>query len=190
MVFSALQPLFTSIGFLLLYNETTQGELKSLARVDPLTGVANRLALIEAIERLLDAAATDGRPLGVLLIDADHFKSVNDRFGHTGGDNLLRSLTDSIRLSLGQEGILGRLGGEEFVVLSPGTGLDQTRVLGERIRAAVERATLEIAGETLRLTVSIGATVATPGERDVTALLQRADTALYAAKHAGRNQVV
>lgn len=190
MMFSAMQPLFTSIGFLLLYNETMQAELRSLARTDPLTGVNNRLALVEAIGRALDAAAGDGRPLGALMLDVDHFKAVNDRFGHGGGDRVLLSLVERIQRVLGRGDVLGRVGGEEFVVLSPGSGLRRTRALAERIRAEVEGMQLVFDGHALGMTVSVGVTEAAPGERDVTALLQRADAALYAAKHAGRNRVV
>jgi diguanylate cyclase (GGDEF)-like protein len=189
-MFSAMQPLFTSIGFLLLYNETMQAELKSLARIDPLTGVNNRLAVIEAIERALAAASGDGRSLGVLMLDADHFKTVNDRFGHSGGDKVLLSLVAHIQLVLGRDDVLGRIGGEEFVVLSPGSGMRQTRALGERIRVAVESMPLEFDGHALEMTVSVGVTEVAPGEDDVAILLQRADAALYAAKRAGRNRVV
>lgn len=190
MMFSAMQPLFTSVGFLLLYNETMQAELKLLARLDPLTGVNNRRALVEVIERALDAATADGRPLGLVMLDADHFKAVNDRFGHSGGDKLLLSLVDHIQSVLGRHDVLGRIGGEEFVVLSPGSGLSQTRALGERIRAAVESMQLELDGHVLEMTVSVGVTAVAPGEDDVAALLQRADGALYAAKRAGRNRVL
>ena len=190
MMFSAVQPLFTSIGFLLLYNETMQTELKSLARTDPLTGVNNRLALVEAAGRALDAAVGDGRPLGVLMLDVDHFKAVNDRFGHGGGDQVLLSLVERIQRVLGRGDVIGRIGGEEFVVLSPGHGLRHTRVLGERIRAEVEGAQLTLDGRAFGMTVSVGVTEAAPAERDVTALLQRADAALYSAKRAGRNRVV
>ncbi|MEW9571053.1 GGDEF domain-containing protein [Rhodanobacter sp. Si-c] len=190
MMFSAMQPLFTSVGFLLLYNETMQAELRLLARTDPLTGVNNRLALIETIGRLLDAAGSSGRPLGVLMLDVDHFKAVNDRFGHGGGDRVLLSLVERIQRALSHGDVIGRVGGEEFVVLSPGNDLCRTRALGERIRTEVERAQLVFDGHVLGMTVSVGVTEAAPGENDVTALLQRADAALYAAKHAGRNRVV
>lgn len=190
MMFSAMQPLFTSIGFLLLYNETMQAELKSLARIDPLTGVNNRLALVEAIECLLHSARDDGRPFGVLMLDADHFKAVNDRFGHSGGDEVLLSLVAHVQRVLGRHDVLGRIGGEEFVVLSPGGGPGQTLALGERIRAAIRSMRLEFDGETVEMTVSVGVTAALPATDGVATLLQRADAALYAAKRAGRDRVV
>jgi diguanylate cyclase (GGDEF)-like protein len=187
---SGMQPLFLSIGFLLLYSETLQRDLYTLARIDPLTGVKNRLALNEAANQLLAQAGRSGSELGVLMIDADHFKSVNDRFGHGGGDKVLLALVDSIRVTLRGGNVIGRIGGEEFVVLAPDTALDQALVLGERIRSRVEATPLLVDGHLVRLTVSIGATTARPDERDVPALLKRADAALYQAKRAGRNRVM
>jgi diguanylate cyclase (GGDEF)-like protein len=187
---SGMQPLFLSIGFLLLYNETLQRELHLLARVDSLTGVKNRLALTETTTQLLSQASRVGRPLGVLMIDADHFKSVNDRFGHGGGDKVLLALVGSIRATLRTSNVIGRIGGEEFVVLAPDTRLDEALVLAERIRETVECTPLLVDGHLLQLTVSIGVVAAAPGEHDVKGLLQRADAALYAAKRAGRNRVM
>ena len=187
---SGMQPLFLSIGFLLLYNETLQRELYLLARVDSLTGVKNRLALTETATQLLSQGNRAGRSMGVLMIDADHFKSVNDRFGHGGGDKVLLALVGSIRATLRAGNVIGRIGGEEFVVLAPDTSLEQALVLAERIRGTVESTPLLVDGHLLQLTVSIGAAATEPGEDDVAALLQRADAALYAAKHAGRNRVM
>lgn len=187
---SGMQPMFLSIGFLLLYSETLQRELHALARVDSLTGVKNRLALTETATQLLSQAGRAGKPLGVLMIDADHFKSVNDRFGHGGGDKVLLALVGSIRATLRASNVIGRIGGEEFVVLAPDTGLEQALVLAERIRETVETTPLLVDGHLLQLTVSIGAVAAAPGEHDVNGLLQRADAALYAAKRAGRNRVM
>lgn len=187
---SGMQPLFLCIGFLLLYSETLQRELHLLARVDSLTGVRNRLALTETATQMLSQAGRSERPLGVLMIDADHFKSVNDRFGHAGGDKVLLALVGSIRATLRAGNAIGRVGGEEFVVLAPDTGLEQVLVLAERIRRTVESTPLLVDGHLLQLTVSIGAAVAKPGEHDVTGLLRRADAALYAAKRAGRNRVM
>ncbi|MGN6740240.1 GGDEF domain-containing protein [Dyella sp.] len=187
---SGMQPLFASIGFLLLYNEILRRELHDLARIDPLTGVANRRAMGEASDRMLDEARAWRGSVGVLLVDADHFKNVNDRFGHDGGDKVLQSLVACIQSILRADDIVGRVGGEEFLVLSPGVDADGVLALGERIRSTVEREVLQIDGETLRLTVSIGTAVAGPGQWDMPLLRRQADAALYAAKRAGRNQVV
>lgn len=188
-MFSGLQPLFAGIGFLLLYNEILQQELRLLARIDPLTGVSNRLAINEATTLMLAHSTRYRQPLGVLMLDADHFKNVNDRFGHNGGDKVLRSLVFSIRATLRDSDLIGRVGGEEFVVLSPGADLANAMLLAERVRATVEKTPLIIDGQSLTLTVSVGVAVAASNDRDGTALLQRADAALYAAKRAGRNRV-
>nr|WP_255481554.1 GGDEF domain-containing protein [Rhodanobacter sp. ANJX3] len=188
-MFSGLQPLFAGIGFLLLYNEILQQELRLLARIDPLTGVSNRLAINEATTLMLAHSARYRQPLGVLMLDADHFKSVNDRFGHNGGDKVLRSLVFSIRATLRDSDLIGRVGGEEFVVLSPGADLAGAMLLAERVRSTVEKTPLVIDGQSLALTVSVGVAVAAMNDRDGAALLQRADAALYEAKRAGRNRV-
>jgi diguanylate cyclase (GGDEF)-like protein len=189
-LFSGMQPLFASIGFLLLYGEILQRELRALARVDPLTGVNNRRALDERATELLARAARRGRPLGILMLDADHFKSVNDRFGHSGGDTVLVALVANIRATLREDDVIGRIGGEEFVVLAPDTSLDDALSLAERIRVRIEHEPLQVNGGTLYLTASIGTAVALPGERDMASILRRADAALYAAKRSGRNRVM
>ena len=189
-LFTGLQPLFASIGFLLLYSETLQQELHQLARIDSLTGVCNRLAIGEVTVRLLKQAATRRQSLSVLMLDVDHFKSVNDRFGHAGGDKVLRALVASIRAGLREHDVIGRLGGEEFVVLLPQADLEAAQALGERVRRKVESMPLLLDGDTLQLTVSVGVSVAASAERDGAAVLLRADRALYVAKRAGRNRVV
>lgn len=189
-LFAGMQPLFASVAFLLLYSEILQHELHMLARTDPLTGVNNRLALTETAERLLAVADRQRQPLGVLMLDADRFKNINDRFGHGGGDQILQALVSNVRATLRAGDVIGRVGGEEFVVLAPDTQLNDAVVLAERIRHTLECSPLLIDGHALQLTVSIGVAVALPGERDVAAIMQLADTALYAAKRAGRNRVV
>lgn len=189
-LFAGMQPLFASIAFLLVYNEVLQEKLRKLARTDPLTGVSNRLALGETAVKMFAAAARIGQPVGVLMLDADHFKKINDRFGHAGGDRVLRELMKNVTSILRAGDEIGRVGGEEFVVLAPNTSLPGIVVLAERIRAKLAATPLVIDRESLHLTVSIGATVASPGDRDVSGVLNRADMALYAAKRAGRDRVV
>ncbi|HEX7815671.1 GGDEF domain-containing protein [Dyella sp.] len=190
MMLTSMQPTFTSIGFLLMYNEAMQADLKRVARIDPLTGVANRLALAELARGVFDRAARGDEPFAVLMLDADHFKRINDRFGHDGGDKVLLTLVDSIRACLGRKEVIGRVGGEEFVVLSPQTTLKAAQELAERIRVAVEHAQLWIEGEVQSLTVSIGVTLSRAQDSDFETVLRRADQALYAAKRAGRNRVM
>ncbi len=190
LVLSGMQPLFASIGFLLLYSEILQQALYKLARIDALTGVSNRLAIDQSIAQMLAHAQRQHESLGVLMIDADHFKRINDRFGHAGGDKVLQALVTSIRASLREGDVIGRIGGEEFVVLSPGTDLAAAQALGERVRQMVEHTRLPIDGELLQLTVSVGVAVAVAEEKGNAHVLRRADKALYAAKRGGRNRVM
>ena len=185
----SMQPLLASVGFLLLYNEILQRDLYDLARIDPLTGVINRLGLLEASDVLLTKARARRESIGVLLIDADHFKSINDRFGHDDGDRVLLELVASIRRMLRANDLVGRVGGEEFLVLSPSVKEGGLLALAERIRTAVEHTPFHINGQSYALTVSIGAAIASSSEQDMMAARRRADAALYEAKRAGRNWV-
>ncbi len=188
-LFAGMQPLFASVAFLLLYGDVLQQRLHTVARIDPLTGVNNRLALNEAATHLLALAVRTGQPLGVLMLDADHFKKVNDQFGHAGGDQVLQKLVATITASLRASDVIGRVGGEEFVVLAPNTNLGELLVLAERIRGGLSATSLAMGDTTLHLTVSIGAAVAPPMARGVDEVLRQADMALYAAKRAGRDRV-
>lgn len=186
---SGMQSLFYGLGFLLLYNELLQHELHAMARVDSLTGVPNRLALEERYAGMLPAPGTAHAPFCLLLLDVDHFKSVNDRFGHDCGDKALRALTRRVRDVLRGSDMVGRLGGEEFIVLAPDLHWGAGQALAERIRAAVAAEPVLIDGYELPLTVSVGVAEAEPYERDISTTLRRADKALYVAKHGGRNRV-
>lgn len=187
---SGMQPLLYGLGFLLLYNEILQRELYRLARIDTLTGVPNRLALEERFATLLARDSSPHVPFCLMLLDVDHFKSVNDRYGHACGDKALKALVASVGSVLRRHDMIGRLGGEEFIVLSRSVGQIEAEALAERIRAAVEAAPLIVGGHPVQLTVSVGVAVAAPHERDLEEVLRRADEAMYAAKRAGRNRVV
>lgn len=189
MLLSGMQSLFYGLGFLLLYNELLQHELHVMARIDSLTGVPNRLALEERYAGMLAASGGVHAPFCLLLLDVDHFKSVNDRFGHDCGDKALKALTRRVRTVLRSGDMVGRLGGEEFIVLAPDLHWGAGQALAERIRAAVAAAPERIDGYELPLTVSVGVAEAEPYERDLSTTLRRADKALYVAKHAGRNRV-
>lgn len=162
---------------------------------DPLTGLYNRRYLEERLSSELAAAQRHGRALSVLLADVDHFKAVNDRYGHLAGDEALKQLAIALRGAIRREDVLARYGGEEFVVLARETGLSGARALGERLRLAVERSRCRFEGRDLGLTVSVGVMVSlhlaeyVPGrtEREV---VEAADRAMYAAKREGRNRVV
>jgi len=187
---SVMQPLFYGLGFVLLYNELLQRELHVMARTDPLTGVPNRLALEERFAGALAPRGAVPASLCLLLLDVDHFKSVNDRFGHDCGDKALKALMQRIGATLRSGSMIGRLGGEEFIVLVPDAGCTDGEALAERIREAVMELPVIIDGLSLALTVSVGVAQVEPHEREMSSTLRRADKALYLAKHGGRNRVV
>ncbi|MBN8713970.1 MAG: diguanylate cyclase [Xanthomonadales bacterium] len=188
--YSAIEPVLASIGFLLMYNESAQAELKRLARTDPLTGALNRLALDEEAERLFRRSATGtGHTCAALMIDVDHFKVINDRYGHAGGDLALMALATRIDQHRRAGDVLGRAGGEEFLMLLPDTGMNEATLVAEGLRTDIETMHLELDGEPQALTISIGVAVREPTDRKFATLIRRADRALYSAKRAGRNRV-
>lgn len=177
------------------YSDTQRhaAELEVLANHDALTGTANlrhfhRLAGLE-----LGHARRMNRSLALLALDLDHFKRINDQWGHAAGDLALKAFTGTCRAALREPDILGRCGGEEFAIALPNTGLDGALVIAERLRRAVEALAVPLPdAPPLGFTVSIGIAVAGPGQENVTdiaALLATADKALYASKTAGRNRV-
>lgn len=162
--------------------------LRELAATDPLTGVANRRSIERLGEEAVQVAHATSHGLSILILDIDHFKRVNDRYGHLTGDRALARVAGACSTALRQYDQLGRTGGEEFLVLLPKTRMAQARHVAERIRSAVEELTFVDIDPDLRLTVSIGIAELRDGE-DLQALCARADTALYAAKDTGRNRL-
>lgn len=165
-------------------------ELERLAQTDPLTGLANRRHFTTLAEQELSRALRYGGSLSVLMMDLDHFKRVNDTYGHKAGDAVLKRFAELVRAELREVDVVGRVGGEEFAVLLPETDAEHAREVAERLRCSVAAGEAEAGGgRMLRFTVSIG--VASLGEkrRDLDALLTSADRALYRAKSGGRNAV-
>jgi diguanylate cyclase (GGDEF)-like protein len=184
--------LFTiSIAFILLAmaKERTEFRHKTAALVDPLTGVANRRAFLQDGDDLMRQHGSEERSVSVMLFDLDHFKSINDRFGHALGDRVLQIFADTVRLNLRPTDIFGRLGGEEFAACLRNVGVDYTVALADRMRGDFEKAAATISGSTVGATVSIGVVVSHQAPFDLHTLLGRADQALYAAKERGRNRV-
>jgi diguanylate cyclase (GGDEF)-like protein len=162
--------------------------IEQLANRDDLTGLWNRRHMDSLLNSELQRQQRLGGRLCAGLIDLDHFKSVNDRFGHLVGDAVLKSVAQAMKAQLRSPDQLGRFGGEEFVVLLPGTSLADARICAERLLRGVScLALLPVADA--RVTISIGLTESLPGE-SAEALLDRADRALYQAKHEGRNRIV
>jgi diguanylate cyclase (GGDEF)-like protein len=164
-------------------------DLRRLANIDALTGILNRRSFVERAEVEIMRARRAGKPLCVLMLDIDHFKQINDTYGHAGGDTALRALAQTLRGAIRPSDLLGRLGGEEFAVLLPDTAPEAALVLAERLRAVVDQSLVNFGGLAIRQTVSIGCAAGLDGEAGLDALLRDADHALYAAKAAGRNRV-
>jgi diguanylate cyclase (GGDEF)-like protein len=177
------------VGFLLLLKEDVDRRLFVAATIDSLTGILNRRAFFEAARERLALAAERGEPVSLLLVDIDHFKRVNDTFGHPAGDEVLAAVTEHLRRALRAHDLFGRVGGEEFAVLLPEAEAEAI-VVAERMRLAVRGLTTP-ATQRLDCSVSIGCASVAAGERaTIETLFRRGDAGLYAAKRAGRNRVV
>jgi diguanylate cyclase (GGDEF)-like protein len=166
-------------------------ELEYISRTDPVTCLYNRRHVEEHLGLTASAARRHGHPLSVLLVDIDHFKTVNDRYGHDVGDLVLRTVAERMSADLRAEDVIGRWGGEEFVVVLAFTSLAGAVTVAERLRAAVAAAPIQ-AGDVgpVTVTVSVGCAAAAATDSDPTELVRRADSALYQAKAAGRNRVI
>jgi len=191
LAFFAIGTLFMpglTLGAVMMANARVLFETAYAADHDHLTGAPTRRAFFEVAGRELARARRQAGSVGLLLIDADHFKRINDTHGHGVGDQVLRDLVQRIMGVIRKNDYCARLGGEEFAVLLPDTDLDAALVAAERLRAALDRSAEGAAAE-VPYTVSIGLAMLEPGE-DFDSLMLRADAALYAAKEAGRNRVV
>ena len=184
--------LFTiAIAFILLAmaKERTELRHKTAALVDPLTGIANRRAFLEEVMALSKRQETEGRPVAVLLADLDHFKSINDRFGHAVDDRVLQIFVAAAGAKLGPYDLIGHLGGEEFAIVLYDSGRDKGLAIAERIRLSFEAISADVDGRPIGGTVSMGMVIAEAGLFDIPGLLAQADEALYCAKERGRNRV-
>jgi diguanylate cyclase (GGDEF)-like protein len=184
--------LFTiSVAFILLAmaKERTELRHRNAAMLDPLTGIANRRSFLQDASLIAKRHRNDPRPTAVLLIDLDHFKSINDRFGHAVGDRVLEMFTEAARRSVRATDLLGRLGGEEFAAMLFDTNRDKAKMVAERIREGFALATKEVDGRPVCATVSIGIAFCDQPALDVPEMLAQSDQALYFAKERGRNRV-
>jgi len=164
-------------------------ELRHLATTDILTGLPNRRHFLERMEQELARFHRFGKPVALLMLDIDHFKQINDRHGHAVGDAVLQHFATLARGTLRKIDLIGRLGGEEFAALLPGTELDGARLYAERLRQEMETHPCPSAAQEIAFTVSIGLTLFDRNDSTTDLPLARADTALYCAKHNGRNRV-
>jgi diguanylate cyclase (GGDEF)-like protein len=181
-----------SIAFILLAmaKERTELQHKNAALLDPLTGLANRRAFLDAAAQLTQTQTARDVPVAVFMIDLDRFKSVNDRFGHSVGDEVLRIFAESAQVNLRPTDIVARLGGEEFAVLLTDACRDNAFKVAERIRSTFAALAATVAGHAVNATASIGVAIIQDPQQDVHALLAQADQALYRAKARGRDRVV
>jgi len=186
---AGILPVVGTTAFLLMCSERLRRQLERAASTDYLTGLANRRTLAEAGERRFRAARATGERLAVALIDIDHFKSVNDRYGHETGDLALKHVAATLEQTCRAKELPARQGGEEFVVVLGSAGREDALAFGERLRAAVEATPFASEGIKLNVTISVGIACLSPNDERFDHLLGRADTALYAAKANGRNRV-
>ncbi|TDH39130.1 PleD family two-component system response regulator [Pseudohoeflea suaedae] len=177
------------------YNDQLRESLTmsvEMAVTDPLTGLNNRRYLDTHLQTLFDRSKRRGRPLSVIIADIDHFKAVNDTYGHEGGDDILRDFAQRVRGAVRGADLACRFGGEEFVIVMPDTPDDIAGQVAERLRESVANQAFRIAatGQDVTVTASIGIATLEAGDSDAAGMLRRADKALYAAKDGGRNRVV
>jgi diguanylate cyclase (GGDEF)-like protein len=167
----------------LLYRVATQSALR-----DPLTGTGNRIAMQQSLAREIDVSRRTKQPLSVLMLDVDHFKRVNDEYGHHTGDEVLRTIAQAVKGQLRNIDRVFRYGGEEFVVLLTDTDTEAAVQIGERLRSAVLGLAYPHPAPSLTMSISLGCSTLLPTET-ADSLLQRADSALYVAKREGRNRL-
>ena len=165
-----------------------EAELRRLATTDVLTGAFNRRHFMTVAQTETERAERHHHPLSVLMLDIDHFKRINDTHGHPAGDEAIRALAATVTATVRTIDILGRLGGEEFAVVLPETGLDEALVVAERLRQAVAAIRIPAGDGDIAFTTSIGVAERLD-DSTVETILSRADMALYSAKRSGRNKV-
>lgn len=188
-VIASAGPVVGSLAFVLMCGERLGERLLESSRTDPLTGIANRRAFLDALARTLAGARRRAEPVTVLVVDVDLFKRINDDAGHAAGDEVLTEIARLLENASRPEDTVARLGGEEFGIVVPRADLETARGVAERLRETVARTPLTVDGRSFTLTVSIGGAVSTGGD-DSPALLARADALLYEAKRRGRDCVV
>ncbi len=183
--------LVSAMGYVTMTTERLQIGLKQQAQVDPLTGAYNRRAFYAQSEKVLSRRVKKQGALSLILLDIDHFKSINDGHGHAVGDRVLRQLVDCVRGLLRGSDIFSRFGGEEFVILLPTTNLQEAMTIAERIRLAVEKTRFDLGDTEGCVTISLGVSSIgkTQASDAINGLIDEADKALYRAKHSGRNVV-
>jgi diguanylate cyclase (GGDEF)-like protein len=174
---------------LLLRVHRVEQEMRSLASYDSLTGLLSRHAFFDNASNYVSLAQREHRPFSVMIIDLDHFKLINDRYGHPAGDAVLKLFADVTNSVARRSDIVGRMGGEEFAIVLPSTTAVEALEFSQRLHTAINKAVLTFKDKAIKYTASIGLTeFDSDSEDNIDDLLARADLALYQAKHSGRNQ--
>jgi diguanylate cyclase (GGDEF)-like protein len=183
--------LLNTTGYVLMRLERAVYLQHELAVHDPLTGVLSRLALVEEIHRAVSLGRREAEPVSLLMIDIDLFKRVNDTYGHQAGDDVLREVSARIQARLRKHDVLGRYGGEEFMIVLHRTPREAAARVAEAVRQAVAHAPVRAGSRDIEVTISVGASTSEggPGDFDVARLIAASDAALYRAKDKGRNRV-
>lgn len=187
-LFYAAIPIIIAALTLNVINARMAARLRSTALTDELTGALSRRALRELAPAAIARERAKGRRIATLMVDIDHFKTVNDRHGHLGGDAVLRRAAELLRTSVRSDAVVTRYGGEEFALLIPVTDIEEARAVAERVRGAFEVDRCGFEGARIGVTISGGVCLVEPGE-SLEAALGRADAALYCAKNEGRNRI-
>jgi diguanylate cyclase (GGDEF)-like protein len=186
---SIIFALGTSVFVLALVKERNEAVGITAARTDSLTGIASRAAFLESATRVLERSRRDNGPVSVMMFDLDRFKAINDTHGHAVGDAVIQMFCDVTTATLRPNDVFGRLGGEEFAVVLPGSSIEAAYVRAERIRISFAEACRFVRGHQVNATVSGGVSVSVKSEQMLEALLEYSDVALYVAKADGRNRI-
>jgi diguanylate cyclase (GGDEF)-like protein len=186
---SIIFALGTAVFILALFKERSEAAGRMAARIDPLSGIANRTGFMETGEKVVERCGRSDLPASVMMFDLDRFKTINDTFGHGVGDDVIRKFCQITAAALRPNDVFGRLGGEEFAVVLPGSSIETAYVRAERICACFAANCRFIGSHRVEATVSCGVSVRSSAEQTLTALLEDADAALYSAKSMGRNRV-
>jgi diguanylate cyclase (GGDEF)-like protein len=197
-LFSVLAVVFGGLFMVMrkgtLWLEQAQDKLRALAATDMLTGIFNRRYLMGRIQEEYSRMARERRTavkhcLGFVMVDIDHFKTINDTYGHVVGDEILRQVSARLKDSLRAHDVIGRYGGEEFLATLPHTDLDEAKEVADRMRRAIRAASFDVGGAAVKVTVSAGVARSENGEDEMLPALRRADSNLYRAKSEGRDRV-